>query len=127
MPAKKTIESPTTAQRSTAASKSSTTGATSPQPSRTRTGAASKSPAPTAKESTKTITNKRASRPTYEEVARRAFEIYEARGGEHGRDQEDWDAAEAELGKPAEPAAKTKARDRKSANGDPSGTASMDA
>lgn len=30
-------------------------------------------------------------------VAHRAYEIFEARGGEHGRDQEDWFAAEREL------------------------------
>ncbi|HEV2419442.1 MAG TPA: DUF2934 domain-containing protein [Terriglobia bacterium] len=30
-------------------------------------------------------------------IARRAFEIYEARGGEHGRDQEDWLRAVEEL------------------------------
>ena len=32
-----------------------------------------------------------------EQVARRAYERFEARGGEHGRDQEDWFSAEAEL------------------------------
>lgn len=30
-------------------------------------------------------------------IARRAFEIYEARGGEHGRDQEDWLRAVEEI------------------------------
>jgi hypothetical protein len=30
-------------------------------------------------------------------VARRAYERFQARGGEHGRDQEDWFAAEQEL------------------------------
>ena len=35
--------------------------------------------------------------PTEEEIARRAYQLYEARGGEHGRDQEDWFQAEREL------------------------------
>ena len=30
-------------------------------------------------------------------IARRAYERYEARGGEHGRDQEDWFEAEREI------------------------------
>jgi hypothetical protein len=32
-----------------------------------------------------------------EQIARRAYERFEARGGEHGRDQEDWFSAEQEL------------------------------
>ncbi len=36
--------------------------------------------------------------PTHREIAKRAFEIYLARGGSHGRDVEDWLQAEAELG-----------------------------
>ena len=35
--------------------------------------------------------------PTQEEIARRAYELYLARGGEHGHDLEDWARAEAEL------------------------------
>jgi hypothetical protein len=35
-----------------------------------------------------------------EEVADRAYGFYEARGGEHGRDQEDWFKAERQLRKP---------------------------
>ena len=35
--------------------------------------------------------------PSQEEIARRAYEIYLARGGEHGHDVEDWQRAEAEL------------------------------
>lgn len=34
---------------------------------------------------------------THEEIARRAYQLYEARGREHGRAHEDWLAAEAEL------------------------------
>jgi Protein of unknown function (DUF2934) len=35
--------------------------------------------------------------PTTEQIARRAYEIFEARGGQHGRDLEDWLQAEREL------------------------------
>jgi hypothetical protein len=35
--------------------------------------------------------------PTYEEIAKRSYEIYLERGGEHGHAQEDWARAEAEL------------------------------
>jgi|tagenome__1003787_1003787.scaffolds.fasta_scaffold20489986_2 hypothetical protein len=31
------------------------------------------------------------------EIARRAFEVYRARGGQHGRDLDDWLQAEREL------------------------------
>jgi hypothetical protein len=34
---------------------------------------------------------------SYEQIAARAYEIYLARGGEHGRDQDDWYQAEREL------------------------------
>ena len=33
----------------------------------------------------------------YEDVRRRAFEIYQERGGTHGNDQSDWLRAETEL------------------------------
>ena len=36
--------------------------------------------------------------PSQEEVAKRAYELYLARGGEHGHDEEDWAQAESELG-----------------------------
>jgi hypothetical protein len=32
----------------------------------------------------------------YEEVARRAYQLYEARGGDHGHDLQDWFQAERE-------------------------------
>ena len=32
-----------------------------------------------------------------ERIARRAYERYQARGGEHGRDQEDWFEAEQDV------------------------------
>jgi hypothetical protein len=35
--------------------------------------------------------------PRQEDVARRAYELYEQRGGEPGHDQDDWFAAEREL------------------------------
>jgi hypothetical protein len=36
-------------------------------------------------------------RPSADEIARRAYERYQARGGQHGNDQQDWYAAEREL------------------------------
>jgi hypothetical protein len=35
--------------------------------------------------------------PRLERIARRAHEIYEARGGQHGRDLDDWLRAEREI------------------------------
>lgn len=35
--------------------------------------------------------------PTHEDIARRAYQLYEARGREHGQDQEDWFQAEREV------------------------------
>ena len=35
--------------------------------------------------------------PTFEEIAKRSYEIYLERGGEHGHAEEDWARAEAEL------------------------------
>jgi hypothetical protein len=32
-----------------------------------------------------------------DEVARRAYDLYQARGGEHGRDLDDWTQAEREV------------------------------
>jgi hypothetical protein len=40
------------------------------------------------------------------EIAHRAFEYYAARGGEHGRDLEDWLRAERDLTSAARPAKK---------------------
>jgi len=39
--------------------------------------------------------------PTADAVAARAYELFLARGGEHGRDVEDWLRAERELAAPA--------------------------
>ena len=50
--------------------------------------------APTAAESTST---RPSSAPTPEQIAIRAYEIFIARGGQDGRDQEDWYQAENEL------------------------------
>jgi hypothetical protein len=38
-----------------------------------------------------------ADNPTHDEIARRAYGLYEERGGGHGRDWEDWLQAEREL------------------------------
>src|SRR5687768_15158905 len=35
--------------------------------------------------------------PIHDDIARRAYQLYEERGREHGRDQEDWYQAEREL------------------------------
>jgi hypothetical protein len=35
--------------------------------------------------------------PTFEQIAKRSYEIYLERGGEHGHAEEDWARAEAEL------------------------------
>jgi len=37
------------------------------------------------------------SAPTYEEIAKRSYELFLARGGEHGHAEEDWLQAEREL------------------------------
>jgi hypothetical protein len=36
-------------------------------------------------------------KPSEDEIARRAYELYLQRGGEHGKDVEDWVRAEKEL------------------------------
>jgi hypothetical protein len=38
-----------------------------------------------------------ASAPSYEQIAKRSYEIYLERGGEHGHAEEDWARAETEL------------------------------
>ncbi|PYR68514.1 MAG: DUF2934 domain-containing protein [Acidobacteria bacterium] len=35
--------------------------------------------------------------PTHEDIARRAYQLFEDRGGEHGHDWDDWLQAEREL------------------------------
>ena len=40
---------------------------------------------------------KQASGPTNEQISKRAYEIYQARGGSHGRHEDDWKQAEREL------------------------------
>jgi hypothetical protein len=39
----------------------------------------------------------RATRPTQQQIAERAYQIYQERGGEEGHDLEDWLQAELEL------------------------------
>ncbi|EEF61960.1 DUF2934 domain-containing protein [Pedosphaera parvula] len=43
------------------------------------------------------VTRKAVAQPSAEDIARRAYEIYVARGQTAGRDQEDWLQAEREL------------------------------
>jgi hypothetical protein len=33
--------------------------------------------------------------PTHDDIARRAYELYEQRGGGYGRDRDDWSAIDA--------------------------------
>jgi len=48
--------------------------------------------------------------PAGEEIARRAYDLYLQRGGEHGKDVEDWVRAEKELSdEPVTGPAKTRA------------------
>jgi len=39
-------------------------------------------------------------RDTYDAISRRAYQLFESRGGEHGHDQQDWLQAESELLQP---------------------------
>lgn len=63
----------------------------------------SKSPAPTASTPTsrpaprETTPSRSATVSTQEQIAVRAYEIFVARGQQHGRDLEDWLQAESEL------------------------------
>lgn len=60
-------------------------------PRRTRKGSASvKKPRATAMEQS-------SPRPTYDDVARRAYELFIERGGAHGQDWDDWLSAERQL------------------------------
>lgn len=65
----------------------------------TKTTTAKRAPAkkPTTAKMTvapKTVT---AATPTHDEIARRAYQLFEDRGFQHGHDIEDWKRAEAEL------------------------------
>lgn len=64
------------------------------RPSKPSTPSAPTRRAPTAAESTST---RLSSAPTPDQIAVRAYEIFIARGAQHGRDQEDWYQAENEL------------------------------
>jgi hypothetical protein len=49
------------------------------------------------KTKTSSAASKPASTPTHDEIAKRSYEIYLERGGEHGHAEEDWARAETEL------------------------------
>lgn len=53
-------------------------------------------PAPQAANTSATATRSPPA-PTSEQIARRAYEIYQARGGTHGSSEQDWFQAEREL------------------------------
>jgi hypothetical protein len=62
------------------------------------------------------ISDKR--KPSREEIERKAYEIYERRGGQDGTDVEDWIAAERELSEPArEPAGAGSAKSKVTGGG----------
>jgi hypothetical protein len=56
-------------------------------------------PAPAAAAETTTVetTTTEVRTPSHDEIARRAYELFLARGRQHGRAQEDWLSAEREL------------------------------
>jgi hypothetical protein len=56
-----------------------------------------KTSAPKASRSKKAAAPKEVHAPTHEEIAIRSYELFLARGGEHGHAEEDWLRAEAEL------------------------------
>lgn len=83
------------ALRPTMAAKSSKP--TSKRPSK-RPPAATAAETTTAVESTTSTTATTSARtPSHDEIAQRAFELFLARGRQHGRAQEDWLNAEREL------------------------------
>ena len=63
------------------------------RPTKPSTPSAPTRRAPTAE----SISTRSSSAPTLEQIAARAYEIFIARGAQHGRDQEDWYQAENEL------------------------------
>lgn len=48
-------------------------------------------------EASRNAANSTRTGPTQEQIARRAYELYLARGGSHGRHEDDWLQAEREL------------------------------
>ncbi|WNG49515.1 DUF2934 domain-containing protein [Archangium minus] len=48
-------------------------------------------------ETSRNAANSNRSGPTQEQIARRAYELFLARGGSHGRHEDDWIQAEREL------------------------------
>ena len=63
---------------------------------KTTTKRPSRRPA-SSQDSSNSATTNGANGPTSEEIAQRAFELFLARGGEHGHHEEDWHRAEREL------------------------------
>ena len=43
------------------------------------------------------VDDRRRTQPSEDEIARRAYELFEQRGGEHGHDREDWLEAERQI------------------------------
>lgn len=55
------------------------------------------SPTPPASRNGHALARVPAYEPSEEQIRRRAYEIFIARGGEHGNEQADWEQAEREL------------------------------
>ncbi len=52
---------------------------------------------PSEREDTEKQVERPAGEPTHDDIARRAYKVFEERGGEPGREWEDWFVAEREL------------------------------
>jgi hypothetical protein len=52
---------------------------------------------PSVKKARATAMDESSTRPTYDDVARRAYELYLQRGCTHGQDWDDWLSAERQL------------------------------
>jgi hypothetical protein len=63
----------------------------------TKTSAPLSAKAPTGKAAAKAVAATGSAGPTHEQIAKRAYELYLARGSVEGHHEEDWLLAEAEL------------------------------
>ena len=89
---KKTAAKKTTAAKSTA---SKSTAAKKPAASKAKAATAKSSTAAAKKPATRS--SAKSAEPSQEDIARRAYEIHQERGGAHGSHEDDWHQAEAEL------------------------------
>lgn len=92
-PAKKTA-SKSTAKKAPAKKATSKTTASKTTAKKAAPKKAAAKKAPAKKAASK---KKKGAKPTQDQIAKRAYEIYEQRGGTHGADESDWHQAEKEL------------------------------